>query len=203
MQHIKYFLPSFVILAVAIALVTLWPGTPVHANPFYVGSKAKSAIATTTVAYMTPGTATTTVQYDSYEINGTNQTNGGNLTLPDSIAFALQGNASSSISVINVTCEFGDDETGATGVTSIDWYQNGIVGATTTNSGVQNIGTTNSFSFTYASTTVGGAPISTTTTRFAKVVVCPVPTRYVRAVVTITGANASVWVGIIPKKQRN
>lgn len=171
------------------------------ANPFYVGTKAKTALATTSVAYLTTAIATSTYIYDSYEQNGTNQTNGGNITLPDSVAVLLQGSASSTLTTVSVSCEFGDD-TAPNGV--IDWYQNDVLGATTTNPGVQNISGINSFTFTFASSTMGGAASNATNqTRYQKAVLCPVPTRYVRAVISVTGGNASVWSVIVPKKQRN
>lgn len=201
MNNIKYFAPSAVLLAiVAIAAALLLPGTQAHANPFYAGTRAVSAAATTTVSYLTPGLATSTVVYDSYEANGTNQANGGNQTLPDSLAVLVQGNASSTLTTLTLACEFGLDNP-ASGL--IDWYQNEVLGATTTNAGVQNISVPNSMSFTYASSTVGGTAGTGSTSRFAKAFVCPVPTRYVRAVISDTGAGASVWTALVPKKQRN
>lgn len=200
MKNLKFLIPTAVLLAL---LVVSWPGTPALANPFYVGTKAKSAVATSTLAYMTPGAATSTTVYDSYEVNGTNQTNGGQTTLPETVAFLLQGNASSTATIVNVACEFGDDETNAAGITSIDWYQNDVTIGTTTLPGGQNISMVNTFTFTYASSTVGGTQGLASTSRFAKIVTCPVPTRYVRAVASVTGANAGIWVGIVPKKQRN
>lgn len=183
---IKYFLPALVLLGLCVA-ATAW------ANPFYTGTKAKSAAATTTLAYQTPGLATSTTVYDSYEQTGTNQTNGGNLTIPNTVAVALQGQASSTATVLTIACEFSDD--------SIDWYQNETVAATTT--GTVLITTPISYNFVYASSTVGGAQVKATTNTFAKTFLCPVPLRYVRAVVTDSGANAGIWTTIIPTKQRN
>lgn len=195
MKNLKYFIPSAVILGVlAVAGIA-------YANPFYAGLSAQTAVAPTTQSYMTPGTATTTPIYDSYEQYGTNETNGGNLTLPTQVAILLNGAASSTATVVNVACEFSNNYVGTTGAG--DWYQNEIIGATTSNSGVQNIGAVNSFSFTYASSTVGGAGLAANTNSFKKVIVCPVPLRFVRAVITITGANGSVWSSIVPIKQRN
>lgn len=195
MKNLKYFLPSAVVLGV-LALVGV-----AYANPFYAGLSAQTAVATSTQTYMTPGTATTTPIYDSYEQYGTNETNGGNLTIANQVAVLLNGAASSTATVVNVACEFSNNYNGITG--NGDWYQNEIIGATTTNAGVQSIGPVNSFSFTYASTTVGGAPLAATFGKFAKVIVCPVPLRFVRAVITITGANGSVWSSIVPIKQRS
>lgn len=196
MKNLKYFLPGAVLIT-SLALAGI-----VYANPFYQGLSAQTAIATSTQVYMTPGAATTTPIYDSYEQYGTNETNGGNLTVANQVAVLLNGAASSTATVVNVTCEFSNNYNGTTG--NGDWYQNEIIGATTTNAGVQSIGPVNGFSFTYASTTVGGAPLpSATFGKFAKVIVCPVPLRFVRAVITMTGANGSVWSSIVPIKQRS
>lgn len=188
---------NWIVPGAAAAIILFSYAALVYANPFYTGTKAASATATTTVTFMTPGTATTTTIYDSYEQYGTNQANAGNITLPNSVAVVIDGRASSTATVINVACEFSDNYNGSTG--NGDWYQNEIIAATTT--GATNISVPLSTSFTYASTTLGGA--TTGTNRFQKLFECPVPLRYVRAVVTNTGANAATWTQIVPKKQRN
>ncbi len=171
-----------------------------HANPSFTGTKAQSAMASSTQTQLRSGFASSSTVYDSYEQYGTNQPNGGQLTLPDSVAFALDGVASGTSSVINATCEFSDNWNGNT--LNGDWYQNELVTASTTNAGAQVVNVPNSFTFTFASSTVGGAGLSGTNTRFQKLVQCPVPTRFVRLVVTNTGQAATVWVQAIPKKQR-
>lgn len=187
-----------ILLAVALAGMLSF-ASYAHANPFYTAPKAVTATATSTQAYMTPGTATTTPIYDSYEQYGTNQVNSGNITIPNTVAVVLDGRASSTATTLNVACEFSDNYNGTTG--NGDWYQNEIYPATTT--GTQLITVPLSFGFTYASSTVGGAGLSGSNNRFQKLVTCPVPLRYVRAVITVTGANASIWSAIIPTKQRN
>jgi ABC-type maltose transport system permease subunit len=172
-----------------IVLVVVAFASIAYANPFYNGPRAASATATTTVTYMTPGTATTTVVYDSYEKIGTNQKVGGDTTLPNFVAVAVQGVSSSSISVLNIACEYSSD--------NLDWYQNDLFAATS--SGVMPIAAPSTFSYTFASTTLNGVAYGN---KFAKIVQCPVPLQYVRAVVTNTGANLSQWTAIYPVKQR-
>lgn len=174
----------------------VWAATA-YANPFYAGPAASSATATSTQAFLTVGVATSTTIYDSYEQYGTNQQNAGNITLPDSVAVLVNGVASSTSSVINVACEYSNNYNGVTG--NGDWYQNEIYPATST--GPLTVAVPLSFSFQYAASTLGG--IALPGTRFQKVVECPMPTRFVRAIVSVTGANASVFVGFVPKKQRN
>lgn len=185
-KNLRYFIPAAVVLGLLALAAT------VYANPFYNGTKARTATATTTISYLIPGISTTTLTYDSYEQSGTNQTNGGNVTLPDSVAIALRGNSSSTASVINITCEYSED--------AIDWYQNELVAPTSTS--IVNITNPIFYSFAFASSTVGGVP-GTSSTVFQKVFECPVPLRYVRAVIGSAGAQSSVWASIIPKKQRN
>lgn len=183
----------YVALLAAMFVIPFLMFTIAYANPFFSASKARTALATTTVSFLTPGTGTTTPVYDSYEVNGTNQTNQGNISIPDFVAVAMQGNASSTATVLNVACEFSDDGT--------DYYQNEIYPATTT--GALMISAPITFTMTFASSTVGGAAFTTTNVgRYQKLVLCPVPLRYVRAVITNLGAGASLWATIIPTKQR-
>lgn len=175
---------------IAAILIVLAFATIAHANPFYVGTKARTATATSTLAYMAPGAATTTIVYDSYEQFGTNQANSGNQTIPNTVALGIQGIGSSTASVISVTCEFSDD--------NIDWYQNELFPATT--SVPQLLTFPNSFTFTNASSTIGGLTVAN---GYKKLLECPVPLRYVRAIISDTGASAAVWATFIPTKQRN
>lgn len=188
-------LGGLAILAVLFAFAAV-----AHANPFYTGTKAASATATTTVSFLTPGTGTTTTPiYDSYEVNGTNQTNGGNATLPNTVAILLDGVASSTASTLNIACEYSDNYNASTG--NGDWYQNEIIAATSTNA--VPIFAPMSYGFTFSSSTTLVGAATAQANRFQKLVTCPVPLRYVRIVVTNTGAPASVWRAIIPTKQRN
>lgn len=184
----RHFVPALVVLGLAAAYAA-------HANPFYAGTAARSAAATTTLAYITAGNATTTAPvYDSYEQAGTNQANSANTTFPNEVTVAIQGAASSTATVVNTACEYSMD--------AIDWYQNDTF-STSTNP--VNINTAASFTFSYASSTntLGGAAPSASFNRFSKAFTCPVVMRYVRTVTSVTGAGAGIWTTIIPKKQRN
>lgn len=191
MKKITYFLPALAALAIVVGLVFVQKA---EANPFYSGTKARSAIATSSATYLPAGAATSTIIYDSYEAGGTNQANGGNLTIPDSVAILLRGTASSTATIVNAACEYSED--------TIDWYQS-EVGSTPTTTGPFNIGLPYTFTFTYASSTVGGAGLTSNNSAIQKVFNCPVPLRYVRVVVTTQGNNATIWTAIVPKKQRN
>lgn len=175
--------------------------TVTYANSFYRASSAQTSTAasntlgaTSTKTFMTPGAATSTTVYDSYEIFGTNQPNQGNVTVPAFINVLLDGVASSTSTNINATCEYSDNWNGSNG----DWYQNEIFPATSTPQ--QSIGTPVSITFPGVTSSVGGA--TNGTLRFQKVFQCPVALRFVRAVISVTGANASMWTTIVPLKQR-
>lgn len=191
---------KWIVPLAAAGVVLLSFATFTFANPFYTGTKAQSATATSTQSFLNVPTAatSTTPIYDSYEQYGTNQPNSGNLTLPDSVAILLNGVASSTATTLTLSCEFSDNYNGLTG--NGDWYQNEIYPATST--GPFSIGTPISFVFTYSTTTVGGVFLGSTQ-RFQKLVTCPVPLRYVRVVAVATGSSTSLWMQIVPKKQRN
>lgn len=205
-MHTKKYTLPIVIAALAMPVVLavmylFFSPMVAHANPFYIGSGARTATATSTQALLRPGVATSTLPiYDSYESGGTNQTNSGNITVPNTVAILLDGNASSTAAVISGTCEYSDNYNPSTGTG--DWYQNEITTFGTT-TGIANLATVNGFSFIFASSTVGGGAVGALSSRFQKLVTCPVPLRYVRLVVSVAGANASIWAAIIPTKQRN
>ncbi len=191
---------SLTVLAAAIVLAAFSYVGFAYANPFFRASSAQTSTAsvstlgaTSTKTYMTPGTATSTPVYDSFEVNGTNQRNTGDSTVPNSVAIVLDGVASSTSTTVNVTCEFSDNWNGTNG----DWYQNEII--TATSSPQQTINTPASYTFVGVSSSVGGALVGSL--RFQKLVQCPVPLRYARAVISVTGANASMWSAIVPLKQ--
>jgi len=169
-----------------------------HANPYFVGSKAATATASSTQASIPVGLGTTTVVYDSYEAFGTNETNQGNLTIPNAVALALNGRASSTATVVNIACEYSDNWNGTNG----DWYQNDLAVATST---PLDVSVPLTISFKVSTSTLGGVTIPTSGSfiNFQKMVTCPIQTRFVRAVITTTGANAMLYAQWLPEKQRN
>lgn len=176
-------------IATAFALVfaTLFLVAPkAHANPLRYVAPASTAEATTTVALMTPGTATTTTAvFDSFAA--------GANAYPDRAALLTQFTASSTNSILGIRLEYSQD--------NIDWYADNLNENATT-SAVNSINTASSFSWTFASTTPAAGAIGNTN-RSSKVIFINVPTRYIRAVYTITGGNGGVWGSIIPQRQSN
>lgn len=181
---------KFIIGIALIAIVAVFGVTQVYANPQLFTQSAKTQTATTTLAYLTPGTATTTLVYDTREQSGTNQAGGNNTYIAETVTLKQYLKASSTATVLVTNFEFSDDK--------IDWYQNNLE---TYAAGAIAIATPNSYTWTFASSTIGGVLNGNGTDVGAKVISVKVPTRYVRAVFTMTGANGAIWAELLPKKQ--
>jgi len=203
----KYFLLSAlgILSTIAFAVFVSAP-SEATANPSQFGTTAKTATATTSPTYIIAAQGTSTVVYDSYQLNGTNQDDRGNRWLTDTAAMKIQVNASSTSSVITTRFEYADGtESGTSCITtpaSCAWYSGDLfmpLGVSTT---------TNRITWTFASSTIGGISsaqglpgINGTNNRNQWLFNVPTPLRYVRAITTVTGANATVWVEIVPIKQ--
>ncbi len=158
------------------------------ANQLFIGSSARSAVATTTLAFMTPGVGTTTTPvYDSAEVNGTNETNKGDTSVPNTLNLLIQGTGSSTSSVVNFQCQSSEDK--------IDWYQEEQYNATST--GIQNFSVPVSGTFTVASTSIDGLALSASPLIFRKIFECPSRLRYTRAVISNTGAGVGIWSALV------
>lgn len=171
---------STTLLAVALFLAFM-PLQTKAASQEFAPSNCYSSAATTSLSYMTAGTATTTVTC-ALGPTGT-----------DSASLALLVNASSTSSVVVGQVEYSED--------GIDWYQNNqdVFAA-----GAIAIATpSNSFTWTYASTTVGGAAVGAATNAGTKILKISTPMKWVRVVLSNTGTNIAVWAKIIPRKPIN
>jgi hypothetical protein len=185
MKNIKIVIAIF-----ALALLSAVGVTLVHANPSFFYAGAVSASATSTVAYMTPGTGTTTIQYDTYTATGNTQAT-------DRAALALQFTASSTNSTLLINLEYSED--------GIDWYQDAITTITATTTRPVLLAPVNQFKWTFASSTAGIGAVASTTNRDTRIITIPTPTRYVRALMSLQlgGTNGAVWGKVIPVKERN
>lgn len=179
-----------------VAVVLLGFAAIAFANPSVFTSTAQTAAATSTVVYMTPGTATTTLVYDSRGLNGTLQAKDGNTYKTDGAVLFTQLNASSTATILVTKLEYSNGNNCASAPTGCDWYENNI---NVYAAGAIAIATANSFTYTFASTTPGGT--GTTSDFGRKLMNIDTPARYVRVVLTLTGANGSVWAQILPRKQ--
>lgn len=164
------------ILFIAVASVFLAFVYTVRANPSDLN--LSNAVATTTVTYLTAAGASTTETYDSY---------GGGVGEPNASEKAVLFTnfaASSTSSVLAIKVQYSQN--------GIDWFDDNLMESTnSTTTPLYNLGTSNSYTWT----AIGTATSS-------KTITIPTPTRYVRAVYSVTGANAAVYKVIIAKKEQ-
>lgn len=158
-----------------------------HANPIRQAQTVQTATATSSFAFITPGTGTSTVTYDTF-VNGSTQ-------MPDKLALLIQFTASSTSSTLLTNIEYSND--------GVDWYQKGIDDLLATTSAPVSLGNVPQYSWLFASSTPGLGAVSGTNNRDGRSIILNVPTRYVRAIFSmkIGGTNGSVWAQIVPQKQ--
>jgi len=163
----------------------------------YFSGTVQTSAATSTPAYMTPGNATSTLTYNTLTNSSvaTAVPSGSQAaTKAEFVYLAGQLTGSSTSAVLHITPEYSVD--------GIDWYQGyGILVniSTTTPNPTYAYGTVDAINIPYASTTVGGNSASSIDRFIVKI---PVPTKDVRFVVTLTGANAAFWGQVIPIKNQ-
>lgn len=148
-------------------------------------------IATTSVSYMTAGTATSTVTLDG----GCGSAQGA-----DSAALMVQFAGSSTAAVLNADIEYSQD--------NVDWYATGYAGASdaVSASTSPSITSAQQYIFNFASSTINRSITtnanSATSTRIVRIAM---PTRYVRAVFSLPvgSTNGAVWAEFVGKRQGN
>lgn len=181
---------KYIIACVATALAgivsLLFMIAGASANPSQI-IETKSNSATTTVTFIAPGSAvaTSTLVLDT-QVDGTPS---------ETAVLGFQFTASSTLSTLNITFQYSMDQ--------LTWFGDDIINAdNATTTPFSSISRTNSYNYTFASTspTVGTTGATSTETRLINV---PTPTRYVRAVFTIfPGAlNGAVWAEFVSKRQ--
>lgn len=175
-----------IIAFIGAVLVTLGLASVAHANPSYFVPTVQSAPATTTVNYMTSGTATTTLPvYDSFNSGSTYKT--------DFAVLLEQFIGSSTSSVLNTNIEYSQD--------GVDWYQDGIIQNATTTQPV-NITAANYYTFAWTGKQAGGLAGSNATS--TRAIMIPTPLRFTRVVLSmpVGSAAGATWAQIVPIKQK-
>ena len=185
----KKYIGFIAIIAVfAIALMA-------RANPQFFVKTAPTATATSTISYMTGGTATTTLTFDAYLVDQS-KTDQNPIAL-DGLALAIQFHASSApLTTLKWRYQYSQDNK--------DWYYENAdlnINASTTNV----VADFHEYSWLQISTSTAYSATGNSTSSLAmKIVDVPTPTRYIRAQFYILPGttNGGVWAEFIPKKQR-
>ena len=161
-------------LLLALAAAIIFKANVASANPSYFLPTVQTATATSTVAFMTPGTGTTTLAFDSYQ--------NGQFFAIDNATLLTQYVASSTSSILGISIQYSND--------GIDWYSDNYLAqsASTTSS----VNLANPIAYTWKA---AGTATSSTALKLS------VPMRYVRAIYSATGANLSIWSQIVPSRQ--
>lgn len=196
---------SLLALVAAISLVFI---KKAQANPSFLPAPVASASATSSVQYLrfnTTSATSTPLVYDTYcsDSTGSSSTSFCNNYATNKAALKLYVTASSTATIYKVDLEYSDGAPNVSCVTTplnCDWYQDNLTLDATAGAS-EAIATANSYSWTYASTTVGGAAITASTNTGSKIMYVNTPTRYVRAIISIAGANGAFWAAIQPVKE--
>jgi len=195
-------------IAGLIGLVLLVVGATVYANPKFFLSRTATAVATTTVSYMTPGTSTTTLTYDTWS-NPDNSTIIRNERLAQ-LSLGVQIHASSTVDNATSTrlqwhYEYSND--------NVDWYPESVFSHTNNATTTVDITDFHQYELLTSSSSVSGFSI-TDAFRDYRIVDVPVLTRYIRVIfslkddsVGIAGLepenNGAVWAEFIPLKENH
>lgn len=159
--------------------------------------RSQSASATTSPAYMTPGTATTSVVLD---------TGSGNRFAGDSAALLVQLTASSTDTLLTWIYEYSQDPKCSSDETAADWYGGGIGSernqtGTTTPFGLAS--SAQEYRLQFASSSPAAGATAADNNRSLKLVEVPLPARCVRVSFYLpTGStNGAVWAEWVGKKE--
>lgn len=146
-------------------------------------STCATATATSTVSYMRPGHATTTLTCDTYALGGSGKALGG-------ASLRTYLSASTTNTQLNQTVEESMD--------GIDWFAV-VSNEQATTSPTISLAVTETYNWKYASSSFGGAAVGASDNTGARVIDLPVRMRYVRVYSALTGANGAVWMDIVGK----
>lgn len=167
----------------------------VQANPsfFLRQNNGVSTTATSSIVYMSAGTATTTYYLDAGAAAA------GSV---DSAVFTEILTGSSTATTLNTSFEYASGGDCIANPNSCEWYSDRVsVGTSTVSNGVLGMNPSFTYQLQFASTTLNGAAGAAIKT--TRIFSFPTPTRYVRAVLTMpVGSTAgSIWGEFVAKRQ--
>lgn len=181
-----------------LSLIFLINTGKVLGNSTYFGPIAGTNLATTTGTVLASGTATSTIVYDSYGINGTGQTPGQKADATDSATLLIQLTATSTNTILTWRYEYSDN--------AQDWYADNLYVSNSASSTPVLTAVPTVYNWQFASSTsqCDTSVATGTNNRGCKIVEVKTPTRYVRAIFYLppSSANGIVNAKFVPKKQQ-
>ena len=196
-------------LCIAVILVSGFAAYRTYANPIIYppsayptcGLTGSISSASTSPCYMTPGTATTSIIFDSYQnTQGSNTARNTFGTKSAALMFQLYG--SSTASIINLAVERSQN--------GVDYYADSYA-FVATSTGVFNLSNSNlnSYVLTFASSTLKGEAIVGDETTMTRIIRIETPTRFTRVVFTSASStilgpkNTAIWGEMVPIRETN
>lgn len=164
----------------------------VKANPLAF-NRFQTASATSTLAYLMPGAATTTLTLDAQN---------GNNFAANSAELLIQLKASSTLTTLKWRYEYSQDAACQSAPATVNWYAESINLAAATASSTVEVRDFKEYSWNYASTSIQGT--QTVATPFAlKAFSVATPTKCVRVIfyLPIGSANAGIWAEFVNVKE--
>lgn len=164
------------------------------ASPTFVQVNS-TASATSTLTYLTAGTATTTLVYDSYKYNGTGEING-----KQTFTLGVQFTGSSTASALAWRYEYSNNGNCEGDEDACDWYLGNINTNENATSTFYSLYQTHNL--IHASSTMG--TMTNAQDRMENIFEVPIMARYVRAVfyVPVGRGNGAFWAEAIGIKPR-
>lgn len=182
-----------ILAGIAVGFFAIGATYYVYANPGYYAPVKKLASATTSLESMTPGTATTTLTYDTWQ--DPNNTLIIQNETQNTLSLAVQFSASSTaLSVLNWHFEYSDDNK--------DWYPTSLFNFASTTPALS-FSRYDEYQWITASSTCQAVDNACRSNRIVNV---PTLSRYVRVLFSMKGSptshnNGGVWAEFIPQKQ--
>lgn len=186
----KKYILSISVLVIGISIFLGIPKT--QANPNVFNPPVSTTSTSTSPTYMTSGTATTSITYDSFYPDTL-----GNYTKTNSATLITQFAGSSTQSVLGIDVEYSHDGS--------NWYRDNLTALTmASTSVVTSIGVSNRALWTFASSTTGGGAVTAITgATSTKAINIITPIRYTRIIYSMSGDRGAIWGQLIPNREKS
>lgn len=172
-----------------LAVLVLFVAVKAHANPSEIVARARTAVATTTLSYMTAGNATTTLTFDANNVASDNPTNTNSSPYKaDNAQLYVRFTASTTLTQLCRRTFYSND--------NVDYYATQTVVTSATSSVATQLYGETCFSFASTSEAIFGS--NTTNNRTETITT---PARFTKVQFYTKGANGAVYAEIAPSRE--